>query len=91
MKIVEEARVPPPALRSHSGYGWGDDDEDDDDDEKDNEGEARDEDEVEEDEYDKRVKEAHKSGEIPPNSPFLQYLTLCFRFRPKTRTKCSIL
>ncbi|PWA39590.1 SNF1-related protein kinase 2.10 [Artemisia annua] len=66
MKIVEEARVPPPVPRSHSGYGWGDDDEDDDDDDKEDEGEARDEDEAEEDEYDKRVKEAHESGEIPP-------------------------
>lgn len=67
MKIVEEARVPPPVPRSHSGYGWGEDDEDDDDDDKEDEGEARDEDEEpEEDEYDKRVKEAHESGEIGP-------------------------
>lgn len=66
MKIVEEARTPPPVPRSVSGYGWGDDDEDDDDDDKDEEGEAGDEDEGEEDEYDKRVKEAHESGEVGP-------------------------
>ncbi|KAI3803888.1 hypothetical protein L1987_32052 [Smallanthus sonchifolius] len=63
MKIVEEARVPPPVARSHSGYGWGDEDDDDDED-KEDEGEG--EDEGEEDEYDKRVKEAHESGEIGP-------------------------
>lgn len=61
MKIVEEARSPPPVSRSLGGYGWGDDDEDDDD--KEEEGEAEDEGE---DEYDKRVKEAHESGEIGP-------------------------
>ncbi|XP_076957923.1 serine/threonine-protein kinase SRK2A-like [Bidens hawaiensis] len=65
MKIVEEARVAPPVLRSHSGYGWGDDDEDDEEDEKEEEGEGGDE-EGEEDEYDKRVKEAHESGEVGP-------------------------
>ncbi|KAJ0644931.1 putative protein kinase CAMK-OST1L family [Helianthus annuus] len=64
MKIVEEARTPPPVARAHSGYGRGDDDEDDDDDDdKEDDGEEGGEDE---DEYDKRVKEAHESGEIGP-------------------------
>ncbi|KVH93497.1 Protein kinase, ATP binding site-containing protein [Cynara cardunculus var. scolymus] len=66
MKIVEEARSPPPVPRSHGGYGWGDEDEDDDEDDKEEEGEAGDEEDGEEDEYDKRVKEAHESGEIGP-------------------------
>ncbi|XP_071691556.1 serine/threonine-protein kinase SAPK7-like [Rutidosis leptorrhynchoides] len=65
-KIVDEAKIPPPVPRTVSGYGWGDDDEDDENDddddvEKEAEGEAGDE-----DEYDKRVKEAHESGEVGP-------------------------
>ncbi|KAK1440357.1 hypothetical protein QVD17_06182 [Tagetes erecta] len=61
MKIVEEARSPPPTSRSIGGFGWGqeeDDDEEDDDDDRKNETED------DEDEYDKRVKEAHQSGEV---------------------------
>ncbi|XP_024978900.1 serine/threonine-protein kinase SRK2A-like [Cynara cardunculus var. scolymus] len=61
MKIVEEARSPPPVLQSHGGYRWGDEDDD-----KEEEGEAGEEEDGEEDEYDKRVKEAHESGEIGP-------------------------
>ena len=57
MKIVEEARTPPPASRSISGFGWGGEED---------EGKEEEEEEPEEDddEYDKRVKEAHASGEV---------------------------
>lgn len=53
MKIVEEAKKPPPVNRTVSGFGWGEEDV----------GVATAEEE--EDEYDKQVKEAHKSGEVP--------------------------
>ena len=59
MKIVDDAKTPPPVSRSIGGFGWG------------GEGDAEevDEEEVEEeeddeDEYDKTVKEAHASGEV---------------------------
>ncbi|RYR63634.1 hypothetical protein Ahy_A04g021413 isoform D [Arachis hypogaea] len=55
MKIVEEAKTPPPASRSVGGFGWGGEEEED---------EAKEEAEVEEDEYEKRVKEAQASGEF---------------------------
>ncbi|KAK7316894.1 hypothetical protein RJT34_00682 [Clitoria ternatea] len=60
MKIVGEARNPPPVSRSVRGFGW----------EGEEDGEAEDldeeveEEEDEEDEYDKRVKEVHASGEF---------------------------
>ncbi|MBA0730160.1 hypothetical protein Goshw_001098 [Gossypium schwendimanii] len=57
MKIVEEARIPPPASVPVKGFGWGQDD----DEEEDIDGEVKEDDE--EDEYDKRVKEVHASGE----------------------------
>lgn len=60
MRIVEEARSPPPVSRSIGGFGWGE--EEDEKEEEDLEAEVDDEDE---DEYDKRVKEAHQSGEVP--------------------------
>lgn len=51
MKIVGEARNPPPVSRPVKGFGW--------------EGEEDLDEEVEEeDEYDKRVKEVHASGEF---------------------------
>ncbi|KAL8114709.1 serine/threonine-protein kinase SRK2A-like [Apium graveolens] len=53
MKIVEEAKKPPPVSRAVSGFGWGEEDVD--------VATA----EEEEDEYEKQVKEAHKSGEVP--------------------------
>ncbi|XP_052192273.1 serine/threonine-protein kinase SRK2A [Diospyros lotus] len=59
MKIVEEAKAPPPSSRSIGGFGWGGEE----DEEK--EEEEEDEEDDEEDEYDKRVKEAHASGEVP--------------------------
>lgn len=59
MKIVEEAKNPPPVSRSIGGYGWGEEDVD-----KDVEAVVEDDDE-DEDEYDKQVKEAHESGEVP--------------------------
>ncbi|CAK9168277.1 unnamed protein product [Ilex paraguariensis] len=58
MKIVEEARTPPPASRSIGGFGWGG--EEDEGKEEDIEPEEDDD----EDEYDKRVKEVHASGEF---------------------------
>lgn len=61
MKIVEEAKTPPPVSRSIGGFGWGG--EEDEDKEEDLEEEV-DEDEDEEDEYDKQVKEAQASGEF---------------------------
>lgn len=57
MKIVEEAKNPPPVSRSVGGFGWGGEED----------GDAKDEveeGEDEEDEYEKRVKEAHQSGEV---------------------------
>lgn len=58
MKIVEEARSPPAASRSIGGFGWGQEEDDD----YDDKGEVEPADD--EDEYDKRVKEAHQSGEF---------------------------
>lgn len=58
MKIVEDAKVPPPSSRSIGGFGWGGE-EDVEAKEENVEGE-----EEEEDEYEKRVKEAHESGEV---------------------------
>ncbi|KAF4349076.1 hypothetical protein G4B88_029045 [Cannabis sativa] len=63
MKIVGEARTPPPVSRPLRGFSWGEEGEDDDDDGKDIDEEVL-EDEDEEDEYDKRVKEVHASGEF---------------------------
>lgn len=55
MKIVGEARNPPPVSRAVKGFGWeGEEDLD----------EEVEEEEDEEDEYDKRVKEVHASGEF---------------------------
>lgn len=63
MKIVWEARTPPPVSRPVHGFGWGTE-EDDDDEGKDIDEEVEEEEEDEEDEYDKRVKEVHASGEF---------------------------
>lgn len=60
MKIVAEARNPPPSSKPVKGFGWGA--EDDDEEEEDNI-DAGVEDDDGEDEYDKRVKEVHASGE----------------------------
>ncbi|TXG53760.1 hypothetical protein EZV62_019016 [Acer yangbiense] len=59
MKIVEDAKVPPPVSRSIGGFGWGGE-EDGDEKEEEEEEDA----EEEEDEYEKRVKEAQASGEV---------------------------
>ncbi|XP_043709920.1 serine/threonine-protein kinase SRK2A-like isoform X2 [Telopea speciosissima] len=59
MKIVGEARSPPPVSRSVGGFGWGGEE---DEDGKVEEGDVE---EDGEDEYDKRVKEVHASGEFP--------------------------
>lgn len=59
MKIVGEARNPPPSSRRVKGFGWGAEEvEGEEDVEEDVE-----EEEDEEDEYDKRVREVHASGE----------------------------
>lgn len=60
MKIVGEARNPPPASKPIRGFGWGAEDEED---IGDIDAEVEEE-EDEEDEYDKRVKEVHASGEF---------------------------
>ncbi|XP_057416447.1 serine/threonine-protein kinase SAPK7-like [Lotus japonicus] len=59
MKIVGEAREPPPVSRPVKGFGWEGEEEDEEDVEEEVE-----EEEDEEDEYDKRVKEVHASGEF---------------------------
>lgn len=62
MKIVSEARNPPPSSRSVPGFGWGTEEEEDGETTKEEEEEA--EEEEEEDEYEKQVKQVHASGEF---------------------------
>ncbi|KAH9713064.1 serine/threonine-protein kinase SRK2A [Citrus sinensis] len=62
MKIVGEARNPPPSSRTVKNFGWGAEEEG----EEDIDDELE-EDDDEEDEYDKRVKEVHASGEYQVN------------------------
>ncbi|KAL8540705.1 hypothetical protein ACS0TY_002077 [Phlomoides rotata] len=62
MKIVEEAKSPPLASRTISGFGWGG--EEDEDKEEDVEEEVEEEEDEDEDEYEKQVKAAHASGEV---------------------------
>lgn len=57
MKIVEEAKIPPPVSRSIGGFSWGEED-------GDTKEEVEGEEEEEEDEYIKTVKEVHASGEV---------------------------
>lgn len=62
MKIVEEARTPPPVSRSIGGFGWGgEEDEGKEEEEAEEQAEEEDNDEYE---YDKTVKEVHASGEF---------------------------
>ena len=62
MKIVDEAKTPPPVSRSIGGFGWGgEEEEEEEEEEKEEEVETEEE---EEDEYEKQVKEAHASGEV---------------------------
>ncbi|KAL6501275.1 Serine/threonine-protein kinase srk2a [Orobanche hederae] len=65
MKIVEEAKTPPPASRSIGGFGWGGGGDEDDEDkaEEDLEEEVQEEGGGE-DEYEKQVKAAHASGDV---------------------------
>lgn len=56
MKIVGEARNPPPSSKPIGGFGWGIEDD-----------EEVLEEEEEEDEYDKQVREVHESGEFHLN------------------------
>ena len=60
MKIVGEARNPPPASRSIGGLVWGEEDEENKEDEED----LEEEEDEEEDEYDKSVRQVHASGEF---------------------------
>ena len=62
MKIVEEAKMPPPVSRSVGGFGWAGEE---DDGVKEDDAEAHEEKvDDDEDEYEKRVKEAQASGEF---------------------------
>lgn len=63
MKIVADAKTPPPVSRSIGGFGWGGEgkEEDAEDVEEEEEEEVEEE---EDDEYDKTVKEVHASGEV---------------------------
>lgn len=65
MKIVGEARNPPPSSTTIKGFGWGTEE---DEEEGNGELEEEEEEEEEEDEYDKRVKEVHASGEYLVNT-----------------------
>lgn len=65
MKIVTEARTPPPSTTPVAGFGWTEDEERDDGGGKQgNEEQEAEDEEDSEDEYDKRVKEVHASGEF---------------------------
>lgn len=67
MKIVGEARNPPPSSRPVRGFGWGTEEEEEGNEDLDEEvedEEVEEEEEEEEDEYEKRVKEVHASGEF---------------------------
>lgn len=61
MKIVGEARNPPPMAKSTKDFGWGADEDEEGNEDLDAE---VDDEEEDEDEYDKRVKEVHASGEF---------------------------
>ncbi|CAN1342694.1 Serine/threonine-protein kinase SAPK7 [Linum perenne] len=63
MKIVAEARQKPTSTTPVKGFGWGGE-EDGEEEEEDIDGEVVEEEDDEEDEYDKRVKEVHASGEF---------------------------
>ncbi|TFJ95033.1 acetyl-CoA acetyltransferase [Platysternon megacephalum] len=67
MKIVGEARNPPPASRAVPGFPWGDEDTDAAVDNK--EEVVGGDDDDEEDEYDKHVKQVHASGEYHITQP----------------------
>lgn len=61
MKIVSEARKPPPSSRHVPGFGWGGEEDEEEFDEEELE------EEEEEDEYEKQVKAVHASGEFHLN------------------------
>ena len=62
MKIVDDAKTPPPVSRSIGGFGWGGKGDTEEEEEVDEEEVV--EEEEDEDEYDKTVKEAHASGDV---------------------------
>ncbi|RRT48023.1 hypothetical protein B296_00046064 [Ensete ventricosum] len=61
MRIVGEARTPPPSSTPVAGFGWAEEEEE----EEGKQDQQENNEEEEEDEYDKRVKEVHASGEYP--------------------------
>ncbi|XP_073004704.1 serine/threonine-protein kinase SAPK7 [Typha latifolia] len=65
MKIVDEARTPPPSSTPLAGFGWveEEDQEEGNQEKEEEEGVEEEEDDDGEDEYDKRVREVHASGE----------------------------
>lgn len=63
MKIVGEARTPPPSSRSVGGFGWGGEEEEEEEVKEEDVAEEEEDDDDDEDEYEKRVKEVHASGE----------------------------
>ncbi|CAL9121876.1 unnamed protein product [Musa textilis] len=67
MRIVGEARTPPPSTTPVAGFGWAEEEEEEEEEEegKQDKQENNKEEEEEEDEYDKRVKEVRASGEYP--------------------------
>ncbi|KAF3609906.1 hypothetical protein DY000_02044956 [Brassica cretica] len=64
MKIVDDAKTPPPVSRSIGGFGWGGEGDSEGKEEEEVDEEEVEEEEDEEDEYDKTVKEVHASGEV---------------------------
>ncbi|URE08733.1 serine threonine-protein kinase [Musa troglodytarum] len=64
MRIVGEARTPPPSTTPVAGFGWAEEEEEEEEEGKQDKQENNEEEE-EEDEYDKRVKEVRASGEYP--------------------------
>ncbi|WZZ57133.1 hypothetical protein YC2023_057240 [Brassica napus] len=74
MKIVDDAKTPPPVSRSIGGFGWGGEGDLEGKEEEEVDEEEVEEEEDEEDEYDKTVKEVHASGENTHLQVFLHLL-----------------
>ena len=64
MKIVEDARTPPPSSTPVAGFGWAEEEDQEDGKRPDEEQNDDDEEYDVEDEYDKQVKQVHASGEF---------------------------
>ncbi|CAL9096251.1 unnamed protein product [Musa acuminata var. zebrina] len=65
MRIVGEARTPPPSTTPVAGFGWTEEEDEEEGKQDKQENNEEEEEEEEEDEYDKRVKEVRASGEYP--------------------------